>query len=86
MSLLVINGFITLLMLPAIAGLAFALVLLLFSVRTGLARFTLVGLIALLTCGVLSWLGIGDNLGLSIFFGFNGLTCAVSGFCTLRLT
>jgi hypothetical protein len=84
MSFLVINGFITLSMLPAIAGLVFALVLLLFSVRTGLARFTLVGLIALLTGGVLSWLGIGNNLGLSIFFRFIGLTFALSGFCTLR--
>jgi hypothetical protein len=83
-SFLVINGLITLSMLPAIAGLVFALVLLLFSVRTGLARFSLVGLIALLTGGVLSWLGIGDNLGLSIFFGLTGLTFALSGFCTLR--
>jgi hypothetical protein len=84
MSFLVIKGLITLSMMPALAGLVFALVLLLFSIRTGLARFTLIGLIALLTGGVLSWLGIGDNLGLSIFFGLIGLTFALSGFCTLR--
>jgi hypothetical protein len=84
MSILVVKDLISLSMLPAITGLAFALVMLLLGFRTGLARFPLIGLAALLIGGVLSVLGIGDNLGLSIFYGCIGLIFVLSGGCTLR--
>jgi hypothetical protein len=84
MSILVVKDLISLSMLPVITGLVFALVMLLLGFRTGLARFPLIGLIALLIGGALSLLGIGDNLGLCVFYGCIGLTFVLSGGCTLR--
>jgi hypothetical protein len=84
MSILVVKDLISLSMLPAITGLVFALVMLLLGFRTGLARFPLIGLVALLIGGALSKLGIGDNLGLCVFYGCIGLTFVLSGSCTLR--
>jgi hypothetical protein len=83
-SILVVKNLISLSMLPAITGLAIALVMLFLGFRTGLARFPLIGLVALLIGGALSVLGIGDNLGLSIFYSSIGLIFVLSGACTLR--
>jgi hypothetical protein len=70
--------------LPAITGLVIAFVMLLFSLRTGLLRFSLIGLISLLLGGGLSLAGIGDILGLSAYYGSLALVVGLSGVCALR--
>lgn len=84
LGFVVVRNFISLSMLPAVTGIAFAFVMLLFGLRTGLLRFPLIGFIALIIGGALSLVGIGDTLGLSIFYGSLGLTFVLSGACTLR--
>lgn len=84
LGFVVVRNLISLSMLPAVTGIAFAFVMLLFGLRTGLLRFPLIGFIALIIGGALSLVGIGDTLGLSIFYGSLGLTFVLSGACTLR--
>jgi len=83
-SFVVVRNLISLSMLPVVTGLVFAFVMLLVGLRTSLIRFSLIGFIALLIGGALSLAGIGDSLGLSIFYGSLGFTFVLSGVCTLR--
>jgi len=84
MGFVVVRNLISISLLPLVTGLVFAFVMLLVGLRTGLLRFPLIGFIALVIGGALSLAGIGDSLGLSIFYGSLGLTFALSGACTLR--
>jgi hypothetical protein len=81
---LAIKNLVAITLVPAIVGLIFAAAMLFFSLRTGLFRFAVIGLIALLTGATLSLLGIGETLGLSLFNGIMGLTFCLSGLITIR--
>lgn len=69
---------------PAVTGFIIAFVLLVIGYSTRLGRFYMIGLVTLLIGGGLSWVGIGDILGLSVFYGLLGLVMGLSGGCTLR--
>jgi hypothetical protein len=64
---------------PFITGIVISVVLLIISIRLGLIRYSLLAIFSACEGGLLSTLGIGDILGLSLFYAAFGLVLFVLG-------
>jgi hypothetical protein len=82
-SLLFMNAPASLSWMPAITGVGFAGVWFYLAYRIGLLRFYLLAGSELLIGTVLSFAGIGNTTGLSLFYGLTGLAVILSGAATL---
>lgn len=69
---------------PALTGLAIAVVWLYVAYKIGLTRFILLGLTSFILGGAIVLLGVGGIPGLAIFYSTFGVAMLVSGGVTLR--
>ena len=69
--------------LPAAMGVIFSFAMLVTAWRTGVSRFYLLAVGALVLGVLLSFMGLGDDLGVAYFYFAMSVLYLLSGFCTL---
>jgi hypothetical protein len=70
---------------PAVSGLIFAVILIIFALRGAAPRFIILGLLSLLAGLSLGIAGIGDILGMASYYASMAAALLISGLLTLRV-